>query len=152
MSAAIQGRRTDKMIGKRFPMNYPAKASQTIFSGTIVMKDSSGRALSGATATGMLGAGIAKTNGGLDRWDNSAGNDGDLKVEVEECIAKLANSAAGDAIAAADVGKKCYIVDNQTVAKTDGTGTRSPAGLIRQVDTDGVWVEFNIAQLEQATV
>ncbi|MFB0515162.1 MAG: hypothetical protein ACETWG_00985, partial [Candidatus Neomarinimicrobiota bacterium] len=33
-----------------------------------------------------------------------------------------------------------YIVDDQTVAKTDGTGTRSPAGFIEDVDSNGVWV------------
>jgi hypothetical protein len=42
----------------------------------------------------------------------------------------------------ADVGKQCYLVDDQTVAKTDGTNTRSPAGFVRDVDADGVWVEF----------
>jgi hypothetical protein len=33
-------------------------------------------------------------------------------------------------------------VDDQTVAKTDGSTTRSVAGIVRGVDTDGVWVEF----------
>ncbi|WP_247739360.1 hypothetical protein [Pseudomonas aeruginosa] len=37
--------------------------------------------------------------------------------------------------------KPAYIVDDQTVAATDGTETRSPAGRIIGVEPDGVWVE-----------
>jgi hypothetical protein len=38
------------------------------------------------------------------------------------------------------------------VAKTNGTATRSPAGIVRQVDSDGVWVEFSLTGTVQATV
>jgi hypothetical protein len=61
-----------------------------------------------------------------------------LKIEFGEFC--WANSTAGDAIAQADVGNACYAVDDQTVAKTDGTGTRSVAGKIMAVDSSGVWV------------
>jgi hypothetical protein len=44
------------------------------------------------------------------------------------------NSTAGDLIAQADVGTDCYIVDDQTVAKTSGTNTRSVAGKVQEVD------------------
>ena len=37
----------------------------------------------------------------------------------------FANSASGDLITAAEVGSDCYIVDDQTVAKTNGSSTRS---------------------------
>ena len=38
-----------------------------------------------------------------------------------------------------------YIVDDNTVALTDGTSTRSRAGIIEGVDTDGgVWVRFTL--------
>jgi hypothetical protein len=40
------------------------------------------------------------------------------------------------------IGNDCYIVDDQTVAKTNGTATRSIAGKIRAVDAQGVWVEI----------
>ena len=52
------------------------------------------------------------------------------------------NSAAGDAITRAEIGDVCYIVDDETVAKTNGTSTRSAAGTIRDVDAQGVWVEI----------
>ena len=47
-----------------------------------------------------------------------------------------------DLIAQADAGSDCYIVDDQTVAKTSGTNTRSRAGIVLAVDADGgVWVQ-----------
>lgn len=55
----------------------------------------------------------------------------------------FANSSAGDAIAApGQIGSLCYIVDDQTVAKTDASGTRSVAGRVWAVDSvKGVLVE-----------
>jgi hypothetical protein len=61
-----------------------------------------------------------------------------FKIEFGEY--SWGNSAAADAIAQADVGNDCYAVDDATVAKTDGTGTRSKAGTIMGVDASGVWV------------
>ena len=58
--------------------------------------------------------------------------------------AYLAN-LAGDPCLVTDIGAKCWIVDDQTVAKTNGTGTRSPAGIIEDVDANGVWVRFDEA-------
>lgn len=89
------------------------------------------------TATGLKAAGVAQ---GLA--DNSAGGNSAINVSVRRGVFRFANSSAGDAIALADVGATCYAVDDQTVAKTDGTGTRSAAGTIRDVDADGVWVQI----------
>jgi len=155
MAALTQGRLTERMVAPNCPATrntYPQKGSTTIYQGSIVMVNATGYALPGATATGSVGAGVAKSNGGLDRWAN-AGSDGASNVDVEEGIFKFGNSSAGDAITKAEVGKLCYIVDDQTVAKTDGTGTRSKAGLVEYVDTDGnVFVRFDVAQTRQATV
>ena len=38
----------------------------------------------------------------------------------------------------------CYIVDDQTVAKTDGSSARSKAGTIVNVDDQGVWVRIGV--------
>ena len=48
-----------------------------------------------------------------------------LRVLVDKRPARFANSAAADAITLADVGADCYMVDDQTVAKTHGGNTRS---------------------------
>ena len=53
------------------------------------------------------------------------------------------NSAAADEITAANLGERCYVVDDETVALTDGSGTRLPAGIITDVDaTMGVAVSI----------
>ena len=70
---------------------------------------------------------------------------GDLTVDYRPGVYRFANSSGADAIAKADIGAKCFIVDDQTVAKTDGTGTRSPAGIIDGVDANGVWVRLDEA-------
>ena len=57
----------------------------------------------------------------------------------------FANSAAADAIAIGDIGAVCFAVDDQTVAKTNGSSTRSPAGIVEDVDATGVWVRFDEA-------
>lgn len=63
---------------------------------------------------------------------------GGITGEIEFGCFKYAN---GDSIAQADVGKPAYAVDDQTVAK--GASGKSRLGIIAQVDSDGVWVEFD---------
>lgn len=134
MTALAADRDTPRKDGKLF--SFPIKAAKKIYRGAIVVL-TGGYAEPGATALNLTAVGRAN-----DTVDNSAGADGDLNVPVERGVFRFANSAAGDAIALSDVGSTCYIVDDQTVAKTDGTGTRSAAGTIRDVDAAGVWVEI----------
>ena len=63
-------------------------------------------------------------------------------MRVRRGVFQFQNSSAGDLIALANLGADCYIVDDQTVALTNGTNTRSVAGKIRDVDAGGVWVEI----------
>jgi hypothetical protein len=48
----------------------------------------------------------------------------------------------GTTIAADDVGKECFAVDDNTVDLTNGGATRSRAGIIYAVTAAGVWVNF----------
>ena len=68
-----------------------------------------------------------------------------MSVNYRPGVFRVGNSSAGDAITKADIGAACYIVDDQTVAKTSGTNTRSPAGIVDGVDSLGVWVRFDEA-------
>jgi hypothetical protein len=90
------------------------------------------------TATGSFGVGRAEVAG-------SSTTAGVTAQPFREGTFQFANSAAGDLIATADIGTVCYIVDDQTVAKTNGTSTRSPAGVVVDVDAQGVWVSFDEA-------
>lgn len=115
----------------------PVAAAKKIYAGALVALDASGDATPGATATTLKGFGRAE-----EFADNSAGAAGDIKVRVKRGVFLFANSSAGDQITRADIGGNCYIVDDQTVAKTNGANTRSVAGRIDDVDASGVWVDF----------
>lgn len=114
----------------------PVKASVKIWAGALVVIDA-GYAKPGVTATGLLAAGVAQ-----ETVDNTTGADGAKTIAVRRGPHKFNNSAAGDAIAQAEVGTIAYIVDDQTVMKT-ATG-KSPAGMIMQVESDGVFVEIGV--------
>jgi|SRR5579883_1260662 len=115
---------------------FAVKGAKKIYAGSLVVLDG-GFAQPGATALNLVAVGRAQ-----ETVDNTAGADGAVNVTVRRGTFRFANSAAGDAIAAADIGNDCYIVDDQTVAKTNGANTRSVAGKIRDVDAQGVWVEI----------
>lgn len=117
--------------------NFGLAAAKKIYAGALVMLDNAGHATPGAASTTSRGAGRART-----QVDNSAGSAGDQTIDVEIGIFRFDNSASGDLIAAANIGSSCYIVDDHTVAKTDGSASRSIAGTIHDVDAIGVWVKF----------
>lgn len=115
-------------------------AGSLIYAGAIVMRAADGYLHEGHVATGMVGVGRAEA-----RVDNRLGVDGDEDLTYRPGVYKFANSAAADLIAMTDVGEVAFVVDDQTVAKTNGGNTRSPAGIIDSVDADGVWIRFDEA-------
>lgn len=72
--------------------------------------------------------------------DNTGGANGAKTVRVFAGVFQLKNSSAGEALAITEVGKNCYLVDDEQVSKTDNSGARSIAGLVVSVDSGGVWV------------
>ncbi|UPY36212.1 hypothetical protein [Sediminicoccus sp. KRV36] len=110
---------------------FAVAGGATIYKGGLTMLNASGLATKGAVATGQTAAGIALT---------STAQDPNF-VTVRRGTFRWGNSAAADLITAADWGKTVFIVDDETVAKTSGTSTRSAAGICRGVDAIGVWVE-----------
>ena len=135
MSALTQDRNTLSRNGDQ--AEPPVAANARIFGGALVAINAAGLAVPGSTALGLKGAGVAER-----RADNTGGTAGAIRVRLSRRPAQFANSAAADAITLADLGADCFIVDDQTVAKTDGSGTRSRAGRVYDVDADGVWVDF----------
>ena len=135
MTALAADRNTLEKDGYR--RSFPVAASTLIYAGALVMVNSSGVATKGATATGLTAVGCA-----LARADNSAGSAGAMNVKVRRGIFNFLNSSGGDAITEANVGTVVYAVDDQTVALTSGSSTRSTVGRVYEVDADGVWVEI----------
>jgi hypothetical protein len=138
MAALTADRNTKARVGDF--RESPLAAAVKVYAGAILMRNAAGYLTKGATATGAVGVGRAEAAA-----DNSAGAAGALKVTWRAGIFFYGNSAAGDLIALADIGKICFIVDDQTVAKTDGGGTRSRAGIVEDVEGSGVWVRFDEA-------
>ncbi len=132
MAALTKDRNTPYRDGTVF--GYPVAAAAVIHAGSLVVLNA-GNAAPGSTALGLAAVGRAE-----EAVDNSAGAAGDKTVKTRRGVFRWANSGGGDLIALSDVGADCYVVDDQTVAKTDGTGTRSVAGKVVDVDALGVWV------------
>lgn len=113
----------------------PVAAGVKCYAGGIAVVNG-GYAEPGATATGLKYVGMFE-----ETVDNTGGADGDVNVPVRRGKAfKWGNSASADEITAADIMSDCYIVDDETVARTSGTSTRSAAGKVIGVESDGVWV------------
>lgn len=136
MAALTSARNTPERAGDIF--DFPVKAGVKPIQGGIAVLNA-GYAAPGTTATGLIAVGRFE-----ETVDNTAGADGAVSARVKRGIFKFVNSSAGDQIAQADVGADCYIVDDQTVARTNGSNTRSAAGKIVAVDADGVWVMIGL--------
>jgi hypothetical protein len=121
-------------------------ATKKFYAGALVCVNSSGYATPGAASAALVAVGRAEA-----AVDNTSGADGDVKVNFRRGVFRFANSATTDAIAAADIGTDCYIVDDQTVAKTSNSGARSVAGRIVDVDAQGVWVLVGYGLPKSAT-
>lgn len=135
MSALTQDRATPQRASEDF--GFPMAASTKCFAGSIACINSSGYLTKGATSTSLKCVGIMK-----ETADNSAGANAAITGKVKRGCFQFANSASTDLITLAEVGSDCYIVDDQTVAKTSGSSSRSVAGKVRDVDAGGVWVEI----------
>lgn len=116
-------------------------ASTLIYQGAVVAVNTSGYVVPGSATNTLKVIGWSR-----GRVDNSAGSAGALPVPICRKPIRLVNSASTDAITNADVGELCYLVDDQTVARTSGGGDRPVAGRVRHVHaTAGVLVEFDVS-------
>lgn len=135
MTALAKDRNTVARDGKTFGFGVAAAAK--IYAGALVALTATGYATPGAVSTTLTAVGRAE-----EQVDNTGGADGAVTVKVRKGVFRFANSAAADEITIAEIGDDCFIVDDQTVAKTNGTATRSIAGKVVDVDAQGVWVEI----------
>jgi hypothetical protein len=135
MAALAADRNTPQRDSVDF--SFPVAASTKLWAGSLACINASGYLTKGAVATTLKTVGVVQVT-----TDNTAGANGAVSAKVRRGCHRFANSSAGDLIALADVGASCYVVDDQTVAKTNGSSTRSVAGTIRDVDADGVWVDI----------
>lgn len=139
MTAAVRDKENTRRygaVGDGYQFDLPLTASAEAFGGTIAVLDSGGNVKPGVTGTGL------KTLGVFDRHVLNTAVAGAKKATVKPGVwGPFANSGS---IVAADRLALCYVVDDQTVARTDGTGTRSVAGLVMDVTSEGVYVALGV--------
>ena len=135
MAALTSGRLTKSRSGDR--RNFPAAAGARLFTGGLAALTAAGF-LVAASADASLKV-VGRSEGDVD---NADGADGDIRGETELGIFAYDNSSAADEIQISDIGSDAYVVDDQTVALTDGGGTRPVAGKIHDVDAAGVWIDM----------
>jgi hypothetical protein len=116
---------------------FAPAAGQTIFRGAIVALNASSQLVRGAAATGLRCIGVAE-NSTLDQGYAGIG-----RIRAKRGVFRFRNSAAGEAITAADIGNQCFVADDDQVQRTNpGGNTRSACGIVRDVDAAGVWVQI----------
>lgn len=115
----------------------PVAAGARIDTGVMVAVNANGYAVPASDAAGLKGAGMA-----VSGVDNSAGLDGDARIEVRRGVFEWDNSAAKP-VTQKDVLSDCYIADDHTVRAFDSTeGALNPrAGRVIEVVGNRVWVE-----------
>ena len=109
-------------------ISYPVAADAICFAGGIAVLDA-GYVKPGEADTGLIAVGIFQKS-----VDNTDGDDGDLTVPVRAGIFVLENATAGDACAQTEAGTDIYILDDQTVTKTD-TGHSKVGKMVKMVST-----------------
>lgn len=130
----------DRLPTRRDPwlISLPMEAASQIFAGSMVVVNAAGNAVRGAAnQPGLRAVGVAK-----NPVNNLGGAAGARRVDAMRGCYLFDNGTGPDLIVRADIGNPCFVIDDQTVGKTNSNTTRATAGIVRDVDSAGVWVDF----------
>lgn len=142
MTALARGRMTEKLGASAICDAYEPKIGTgvKVYAGAIIVINSAGYAVPATSAaTHKCCLGVADKE-----YDLSTSN-GQFRIKVKPGIYKVVNGS-GDPVAIADIGSTVYLLDDQTIGKTNpGGNTLSAAGKMVDLDADGgVWVQMGI--------
>jgi hypothetical protein len=112
---------------------FTVKLGETIYAGALVALNASGELVNFTAATGLVCVGVAEST-----VENAVSGS---VLNTGSGIFCFKNSAGADEITLTEIGATVYGVDNETVALTDGSSSRSAVGKVWNVDSDGVWVD-----------
>jgi len=122
-------------------------ANAKIYQGSTVGLNAAGDAVPGGDATCIRLIGVAEMDPNVGNVADATGlAAGLLKIRVIQGVFLFGNGATINVITKADRGRKCFLIDDQTVGRTAGTtaapnGGQYPiAGVIIDVSTAGVEV------------
>lgn len=105
---------------------YGIGPAAVIFGGAIFAVNAAGYAVPGSADPSLRVVGVSAR-----RYDNSTGAAGAISGECETGCWAFDNATGSDAITIADLERMAYVVDDHTLARDDGGGTRPPAGTIK---------------------
>jgi len=108
-----------------------------IWAGSMVALNSSGYAVPAADTSGYIVIGRADETVDNRYGQDDAGDSGTLTIEVTRGVFRWANLTG---ITDADIGSFVYVEDDQSV-DDDAPSQSIIAGICRDVDSDGVWVD-----------
>ncbi len=122
---------------------YKAAASVAFYQGSIVAIDTAdGLLKKGAVSTTLKVIGVSARE-----FDTTGVAEDDRVIPVDHGTFGHFETAGGaDEITADHIHKDCYLVDDDTVALTDGGGTRSRAGMIFDVIDGKIVVQFEVVR------
>lgn len=135
MAATTTDRNTRHRSGRS--RGVPMAASTKIPAGAMACINASGYLVNGSTSTTLKCVGVPQAT-----LDNSAGADGAFAGEVVNGVWGPFLIHGADPVTRANINADVFIVDNQTIAATNGSSTRSVAGKLFDVDAEGAWVNF----------
>lgn len=127
--------RNTPQLGDGLLREIGVKANAVIHAGALVVNDG-GVAAPGRAAPGLIALGRAELTA-----DNTGGADNAIRVRIRRGVYGFKNSST-DPVVAADLGQDCFIVDDETVARTAGNNSRSRAGTVFALEGDIVFVDF----------
>jgi hypothetical protein len=126
--------------------DVPLKAGYKVYAGAIVViQQSTGYGRPAFAGTGCIAKGVAQST--LDNsstgTDPGANTDGGLVARVRSggVFGPFANTTAPNAVAITDRTKVCYLLDDNTI--TMESSGHSVAGIVDDLDSEGVWVEID---------
>jgi len=125
--ALLTSQRNTEMLGDRRMFNYPVEANTNVYLGAMVALDANGNAVpaqpfGAAPLSALTVVGRAdRLVGGVPGQDalNNPGVAGAISVTVRRGVFKYDNDGS---IAQAQVGAKCFALDDHTVGASDGSG------------------------------
>jgi hypothetical protein len=130
----------DKRFQRPFKFSaieLPGKTEQVYQGGRAFFDTSTGLVVKGFASTTLIPIGVF-----TESQNTASGGTVSVTLDREITARWYANSTSTDAIAAAQYGSDVFVVDDQTVAKTSASSTRSVAGRVWGVHaTKGVLVE-----------
>jgi len=113
------------------------KDAAKLFVGEMVAQDATPEALAASDTASLVVLGV-----GTKEIDNT--DDGETVDFISTAVHLMDNSST--ALAKTDIGGLCYVEDACTVTTLAGATNDIPAGVVTEVTSDGVFVDFDPAK------